>query len=105
MAAGRARNRAEWGRQASDKRTKGPLEIDSDISQVSSKLSTEEKGIVRTALCGGKQAMKRISEYHQDYETCCNCSKMLHIHKIRIHCPLDAIRGVCRIRIVNTGLF
>ena len=42
MAAGRARNRAEWGRQASDKRTKGPLEIDSDISQVSSKLSTEE---------------------------------------------------------------
>ena len=72
MAAGRARTRAEWGRLGSNKRHKGPLEIDPDISQVSSKLTQEEKCIVRTALCGGRQAKKQISDYIQDYDHVCD---------------------------------
>ena len=57
-AAGRARNRAEWFRAASNKHARSPLEIDNDISQVAASLGVEEKGIVRVVLMGGNQAEK-----------------------------------------------
>ena len=58
-AAGRARSRAEWNRSGSSKLARGPIEIDSELSQVSKKLNNEEQGIVRTVLAGGNLATKR----------------------------------------------
>ena len=46
-AAGRSRNRAEWHRGMSSKRSRPPLEIDNDLSQIAVNME-EEKGILRT---------------------------------------------------------
>ena len=71
LAAGRARAKAEWNRKGSDKLARGPIEIDSELSQVSKKLNDEEQGIVRTVLAGGNQARKEIAEFNQDCDNVC----------------------------------
>ena len=64
-AAGRSRNRAEWHRGMSSKRSRAPLEIDNDLSQITVTLE-EEKGILRTVQTGRAQALNEIAEYNQD---------------------------------------
>ena len=58
-AAGRARNRGEWTRGTSSKRSRMPLEIDNDVSRVASNLDDEAKGIIRTIQMGGNLAPQR----------------------------------------------
>ena len=52
QAATRARTRAEWTRSTGNPMTGDCREIDREISQISSKLSEEEKGVVRTKMIG-----------------------------------------------------
>lgn len=68
--AGRARNRAEWHRGASSKRSRAPLEIDNDRINVA--LKDEEKGILRTVQMGGNLACNEIVDFNQDASRVCS---------------------------------
>ena len=62
--AARARSRAEWVRDSS--RRLNVREIDREASQLSKKLTDEEKGMVRTAQIGGTLAKDVIAGFNED---------------------------------------
>ena len=70
MQAVRARTLAEWRRDTST-RMAGLREIDRKASQVNSKLSEEEKGIVRTVQMGGTMAKQYIATFDQTVDDKC----------------------------------
>ena len=71
-AAGRARNRGEWQRGASSKRSRMPLEIDNDLSCVANNMDDEAKGIIRMVQMGGNQALNDIADFNQDVDRLCS---------------------------------
>ena len=63
-------------------------EIDREASQVNPNMTDEEKGIVRTAMMGGTQAMQEIAEYNEDVSPwCTHCNKA--------HSTVEHIRWEC----------
>ena len=74
MQAVRARTLAEWRRDTSTRMT-GLREIDRKASQVNSKLSEEEKGIVRTVQMGGTMAKQYIATFNQQVDDKCTYCK------------------------------
>ena len=72
--ASRARTAAEWRRDTSKKLQ--VKEIDREASQLSKKLTDQEKGIVSTAMMGGTQAKQEIAAYNEDIDPwCSHCKK------------------------------
>ena len=49
--------------------------MDKEASQISKKLSDEEKGIVRTAISRGNMAMEEIANINEEYDETCNYCK------------------------------
>lgn len=93
--AGRSRNRGEWSRGASCKRSRVPLEIDNDVSRSAQRFDDETKGILRTVQMGGNHALNDIADYNQDVSRLCSyCGEELSaIGHIKWECKhFDPVR-------------
>ena len=74
MAAARARNKAEWYRDSSERTM--ALDIDREASQISQGLSQEEEGIVRTIAMGSTMSKSKNAEINEDVNDICDyCGK------------------------------
>ena len=64
QAASRARTVADWN----NKHTRGLREIEEEATKISSKLTPEEKGIVRTTISGGGCDKVQVANINEDIE-------------------------------------
>ena len=71
-AAGRARNRAEWHRGASNRRGRAPLEIDNDLSRIAPTIDEQGKGILRVVQMGGNLVGNEIAGFNENVSSLCS---------------------------------
>jgi hypothetical protein len=71
--AARARTIAEWN--TANVKVRGLREIDKEATAIHSKMSAEEKGVLRTTLMGGAMAKQDIAKINEDVDDNCNFCK------------------------------